>query len=120
MHAVVCDYFEIAHPSAQKAEMKEFMTRFSNLILLEMERRKCSATYFADICGVSRNEIGAIISKKKRDLKMSTVIKICRGAGLCPADIFSDSKDVPFETALRQYRLTNGKNEYFIHKAEGR
>lgn len=60
-------------------EIEEFMDRFADFVLFEIDKRGCSQECFAELCGISRNEIGNILRRKKRDIYMSTVLKICNG-----------------------------------------
>lgn len=67
--------------------MNEIMNRLANLILNEIEKRKCTYSCFADMCGVSLNEIYCLVNKKYSDMRLSTLIKICNNSGIFIADV---------------------------------
>lgn len=94
--------------------MEEVLNRLADLILEEMEKRKCSATYFADFCGISRNELGKIVNRQKKDIRLSTVWNICENSGIRFSDIFEI--ECAAEFSIENYILTNGKEKYAIKK----
>lgn len=63
-------------------------------MLLKLEKKNYSYIQFADICKISRNEISAIVSRKKKDIKLSTFVKICENLDISYSDIF-DSGEMP-------------------------
>lgn len=68
--------------------MKKYFERLSELILMEVNRRNCTFTYFADICEISRDELRHIIDCKKDDVKLSTIKKICDNSEFDIEDVF--------------------------------
>ncbi len=68
--------------------MKDYLNRLADLILVEIEKRGCSCICFADLCGISRNEMGKIVNRKKTDIKLSTILKICENSDIDIKDIF--------------------------------
>lgn len=88
--------------------MEECLKRLSELILLEMERRNLSGIHFADLCGISRNELNYIINRKKRDIKLSTIFQIVENSNIKIEHIFCDCST---EKILNNsVMLVNGKH----------
>ena len=94
----------------QKKRMDEIMERFSNLILMEMERKNQSCLQFSELCGVGRNIVGDIVNRKKLDVKLSTVVKICENTDINFEDIFSDrERNAEIKNRMRNaYIVING------------
>lgn len=90
------------------------MNRLADLILMDMEKRQCSATYFADACGVSKNEIGNITRRKKKDMNISTLLKICENSGISVEDVFGIECSEEF--VMENFVLTNGHEKYALKK----
>lgn len=65
-------------------------------MLLKLEEKNYSYTRFANKCKISRNEIDAIVSRKKNDIKLSTFVKICENLDISYSDIFDfDERNFP-------------------------
>lgn len=90
------------------------MNRLADLILLEIQRRDCSIECFADICGLSKNEVGNITTRKKKNIYVSTLLKICENSGIKISDIFEIECAKEFD--IENYILTNGKEKYTLKK----
>lgn len=90
------------------------MNRLADLILLEIQKRNCSISYFADICGISKNEVGNITTRKKKDIYVSTLLKICENSDIKFSDVFEIECSKEF--SIENYILTNGKEKYVIKK----
>lgn len=90
------------------------MNRIAELILEEMKRTGRSATCFAELCGVNRNELGRIINRKKKDVRLSFVWDICENSAIRFSDIFEI--ECAEEFCIENYILTNGKEKYAIKK----
>ena len=86
------------------------MNRLADLILREVERKGCSIAVFADICGISRNEIGNIVRRKKKDIYVSTVLRICENSDIRISDVFE------IDCSIENYVLTNGRDKYTLKK----
>lgn len=97
-------------------QMDEFMERLADLILLDMERRHCSATYFADVCGISKNEIVNITNRKKKDIYVSTLLKICEGSGISANDVLGLEESFNSEKVAMEIVLEIGRNKYRLKK----
>lgn len=82
-----------AHCSVQSA-MEKYLNRLADLILEELGNRNCSCVCFADLCGISRNEMSNIINRKKNDIKLSTILKICENSNIKADDVFNVNFDV--------------------------
>lgn len=90
------------------------MNRLADLILLEMERRSCSATYFSDVCGISKNGLNNILRRKTKDINVSTILKICENSELTLEKIF-DIQEKPLKEIMSEFILTNGKEKFCIN-----
>lgn len=90
------------------------MNRISELILAEMERKSCSAKCFAELCGVNRDELGRIINRQKKDIRLSVIWKICENSGIRFSDIFEIECSEEFN--FENYILTNGREKYVLKK----
>lgn len=96
--------------------MKKILNNLADSVLSEMNKMDCSYAYFADFCGISRNEISDIVRRKKNDLRLSTLDKICKNSGVLYIDIFEYSDSEIFEKMIKNYYLTDGNNNYFFQK----
>ena len=83
-----------------KFKMEEYLKRLSDLILMEIGKKNQSCVCFAELCGISRNEMSAIINQKKKDLRLSTIYNICENSDIRLEDIFTAKKRKPRETYL--------------------
>lgn len=95
----------------------EELNRLSELVLKELGERNCSGVFFADICDISRNELNAIVNKKKKDIKLSTIKKICENSSITYADIFdahSEMDNKQKDDFMTGFVITNGKKTYKI------
>ncbi len=90
------------------------MNRIAELILAEMERKSCSAKCFAELCGINRDELGRIINRQKKDVRLSVVWKICENSEIRFSDIFEIECSEEFN--IENYILTNGKEKYTLKK----
>lgn len=90
------------------------LNRFAELILSEMGRKDCSAKCFAELCGVNRDELGRIINRQKKDIRLSVIWKICENSDIRLSDIFEIECSEEF--SIENYILTNGKEKYTIKK----
>ena len=90
------------------------MNRIAELLLAEMERKNCSAKCFAELCGVNRDELGRIIKRQKRDVRLSVIWKICENSEIRFSDIFEIECSEEFY--IDNYILTNGKEKYTLKK----
>lgn len=66
---------------------QELLRKLADLILLEMGKRNQTCICFAELCGISRNELSAIINRKKTGITLSTICKICENSNI-KVDIF--------------------------------
>ena len=98
-----------AHMIMCKFKMEEYLRRLSDLILMEIGRKNQSCVCFAELCGISRNEMSDIINQKKKDLRLSTIFRICENSDIKLEDVFLRKKSEPQET----YLLINGE-KYLI------
>lgn len=62
--------------------MEKYLKILSDEILKEMGRKNQSCIVFAELCGISRNEMSYIINRRKKDLRLSTVVKICENSDI--------------------------------------
>lgn len=92
----MCTYSLFAHCNVQKWKMEKYLNRLADLMLLKLEEKNYSYTRFANKCKISRNEIDAIVSRKKNDIKLSTFVKICENLDISYSDIFDfDERNFP-------------------------
>lgn len=68
--------------------MEKILKKLSEMILEEMRRKNQSCLQFAELCGVGRNIVGDIINGKKKDVKLSTIVKICENSDININDVF--------------------------------
>lgn len=87
-----CAIIQRLHIIVQKKKMERYLKRLSELILMEMEKGNLSGICFADLCGISRNELNYIINGKKSDIRLSTIVKICENSNIRIEHIFCDCK----------------------------
>ena len=80
--------------------MDKYLKRLSELILIEIGRKNQSCVCFAELCGISRNEMSEIINQKKKDIRLSTIYNICENSDIRLEDIFTAEKREPRETFL--------------------
>lgn len=92
--------------------MEKFLKNLSNLISAEICRIDCTYSYFADKCGLSRDEIRKIVNLSKKDINVSTILKICENSEISILDIFQCSDIDIFERMLRKFVFTNGEKSY--------
>lgn len=90
------------------------MNRLADLILVEMERTRRSATRFAELCGVNRNTLNDVINRKRKDVGLSFIWNICENSDIGFSDIFEIECAEEFD--LENYIITNGKEKYVIRK----
>lgn len=95
-------------------QMNEFMNRLADLILIEIQKRNCSIACFADICGISKNEVGNITTRKKKDIYVSTLLKICENSDIKFSDVFE--VNCSEELKIENFILTDGKEKYMLKK----
>lgn len=83
--------------------MENYLNRLADLILEEIGKKGCSCVLFADLCGISRNEMSNIVNRKIKDIKLSTILKICENSDIKLKDIFgiSDFKLSDVEVVLK-------------------
>lgn len=77
-------------------DIGEFLDKLADLILQEIAGRGCSQECFAGLCGLSRNEIGRIIQRSKKDISISTVLKIVENSNITYKDLFVSGKSEDF------------------------
>lgn len=71
-------------------EIEEFLDRLADLILFDMDKRTCTQECFAELCGLSRSEVLRIIHRKKKDINISTIIKIVENSNITYKDLFKN------------------------------
>ena len=100
-------------------EMKEYLKRLSELILFEIGIKNQSYVCFAELCGLSRNEISDIINLKKRDIRLSTIVSICENSDIRIEDIFSTNLTVDeIESKLKNTYLVISGKKYSVQLAK--
>lgn len=90
------------------------MNRLAELILAEMERKSCSAKCFAELCGMNRDELGRIINRQKKDIRLSVVWKICENSEIRFSDVFGIECAEEFN--IENFVLTDGHAKYALKK----
>lgn len=90
------------------------MNRLADLILVEIRRKGCSVACFAELCGISRNELGQIINRQKKDVRLSVIWNICENSEIGFPDVFYIEHAEEFN--IENYILTNGREKYCIKK----
>lgn len=88
------------------------MNRLADLILAEMDRKGYSAKCFAELCGVNRDELGRIINRKKKDVKMSFIWNVCENSEIRISDVFN----VKHSEKIEKFILTNGYEKYCLKR----
>ena len=82
-----------------------------NEVQHELYGRNISCTLFSELCGIAKNQIGEIVNRQKKDIKLSTIVKICENSDIQIEDIFCDkSNEIPLKNAFMiisgtQYRI---------------
>lgn len=95
--------------------MEEILYRLADLILEEIHKKDCSITCFAELCGIPRNEMGLIVNKKKKDVRLSAIWNICENSEIRISDVFEIECAKEFN--IENYILTDGNNKYILKKA---
>lgn len=96
--------------------MEKILEKLADLIILETEQLGCTYSFFADVCNISRNEIGNIVRRKRKDIKLSTILKICKHSNITFPDIFDYSDKDVFEKMIKDFCFTSGNDTYYICK----
>lgn len=94
--------------------MEKILNNLADSVLAEIGKMNCTYSYFADFCGISRNEISDIVSRRKNDLRLSTLHKICKNTEVSYVDIFEYSNSEIFKKMIKNYYFTDGNNTYFL------
>lgn len=96
--------------------MNEILDRLSILIIQELEKRNISCVVFAELCGISRNEMSHILNRRVKDIKLSTIYKICDNSCITIFDIFgvTDTEYDIFDKKLKKFYLTDGIKKYYF------
>lgn len=97
---------------AHDESMKEIMERLAILILNEMEKRNQSCLCFSELCGVGKDVVGGIINRKKKDVKLSTIAKICAYSDIRFEDIFSITGDCGVDKIINNAVLSINGSRY--------
>lgn len=87
LRIVVCSFSFFCILQCAKT-MEKVLEKLSDLILMEMGKTGRTQTCFAELCGISRNELRNIIAKRKNDIKLSTIQKICENSSINYIDVF--------------------------------
>ena len=90
------------------------MNRLADLILLEMVKKDCSMTCFAELCGIPRHEMGLIVNKKKKDVRLSVIWNICENSEIRISDVFEIECAKDFD--IENFVLANGHEKYILKK----
>lgn len=69
-------------------EIDGFLTRLADSILRKIDTKGCSQECFSGLCGLSRKEIGNIVQRRKKDVNVSTVLKIVENSNITYKDLF--------------------------------
>lgn len=109
-----CAFYAILHIILCNKTMEEILKNLSEAINEEIRRMDCSYTYFADICGIHRNELSSIIGIKRKDISLSVIVKICQNTEIEYSKIFGYSDD--YENALEKTIIFIGKKSYILVK----
>ena len=75
-------------------EMKKILERLKELVNYEIESTNQTILSFSVRCEVSYNEMRKICNGRAKDIKLSTICKICNNSHIQIADIFIANKDV--------------------------
>lgn len=95
--------------------MNEILNRLADLIIAELDKRNISCLVFSELCGIAKNQIGEIVNRQKKDIKLSTIVKICENSDIQIEDIFCEkSNEIPLKNA---FMIISGK-EYKIELKE--
>lgn len=94
--------------------MEEILNRLAKLVLSEMEKTGQSATCFAELCGINRNELGFIINRRKKDVRLSVIWNICENSNINFSDVFE--VECLQKNEIEDFILTNGREKYVLSK----
>lgn len=73
-------------------KMNQILDRLAEVINKELLRKGKSCLCFGELCGLSKNIIGDITSRKRTDIKLSTIVKVCEYSDIDIRQIFGDFK----------------------------
>lgn len=94
--------------------MEGILNRLADLILAEINKKDCSITCFAELCGIPRNEMGLIVNRKKKDVRLSVIWNICENSEIRISDVFGIECAEEFD--IEKFVLTNGREKYALKK----
>lgn len=95
----------------QNMTINELMENLRNEILKEMQRSNYSQTKFASICDISYENLCKIIYGKSKDIKVSTLLKICSNSDINFENLFPEMKH-NFEISIN----INGTDYIIVEK----
>ena len=92
------------------------MKNLRELILQKMEEKNYTNRDMSIICDVSMRRFVDIKNGKVTNIDLSTLVKICEGAGISYIDVFEFKDMEVFDRAIRGFVLTDGKEKYKLHR----
>lgn len=94
--------------------MEGILNRLADLILMEIGKKGCSITCFAELCGIPRNEMGLIVNRKKKDVRLSAIWNICENSNIKISEVFG--VECAEEFNIENFVLTDGHAKYALKK----
>lgn len=61
--------------------MEQIIKKLQEEIYFALNKKDWSLQTMADFCGVSRGELGNLLNRGQKDIKLSTLVKISEGLG---------------------------------------
>lgn len=110
----MCYIREILHDRTFYVE--DFLKNLADLILAEINRLGCTYLEFANICELSESEIGRILGHRKKDICVSTLLKICENTSITILDLFQCRDSEVLDRMLGEFYLTDGNKKYYLKK----
>jgi len=74
--------------------MKKILDRLAELVNFEIRKKNETILSFSVKCEISYNEMRKICNRKAKDVKISTIHKICENSDITMVDIFVPNKDI--------------------------
>lgn len=92
---------------------KEILERLADLVNYEIESTNQTILSFSVKCEISYNEMRKICNRKAKDIKLSTICRICENSSISLTDIFAKNRDIDIifvhHDETFRFRLTRQK-----------
>lgn len=112
VHLLLFFTFACAKCRSKQMNIDNFMNNLAELISNEIGKKNLTYSAFADLCGLHRNEISNIISRRKKDILISTIFKICENSEISEEHLFGYNIENQVKEEIMHSTFIIGKNRY--------